>query len=96
MKPKKISESLRASLWFADPDTLDWQSQKDMIITAVLNRGTWEAVRWIYHYYGEEEIREVLRHPKRGLWFPQALKFWLTFFNLPLDTRSFQKALFKI
>jgi hypothetical protein len=94
--PKNIPDSVRASIWFANPEQLDWEGQKSAIITSILNRGTWEAVRWVHNFYGEDEMRDVVSHPKRGHWFPQSLQFWLTFFKVSLDPRSFELALFHL
>lgn len=92
-RPEKIPESVRASISFANPEKIDWEKEKAAVITAVLNKGTWEAVRWIYDYYGEETIRVVVSSPKRGHWFPQALQFWLRFFKLSLEQRLFDQSL---
>lgn len=92
-KTEPIPEAVRACLWFADSDTIDWEAQQDLIITQILNRGTWEAVRWAHRHYGEEAIRQVVSHPKRGLWFPQVLQFWSLFFELSLKRETLVKAL---
>lgn len=98
MRPrsKKVPESVRACLWFANSGRLDWERQKDLVITQVLNRGTWEAVRWVYREYGEKAIKNVVRNPKRGLWFPQSLTFWEKFFRLSLKSSSFERALLRL
>ncbi|MDO8520162.1 MAG: hypothetical protein Q7T11_08385 [Deltaproteobacteria bacterium] len=95
-KPSHIPDSVKASLWFADTKSVDWMGQKKMIITSILNRGTWEAVRWAYRFYGENELKEIVCHPQRGLWFPQSLRFWLTFFGQSIQETVFQRALFKL
>ncbi|OGQ22434.1 MAG: hypothetical protein A3I05_10035 [Deltaproteobacteria bacterium RIFCSPLOWO2_02_FULL_44_10] len=93
LNPKEIPESVLACVWFANPDKLEWETQKTVVITSVLNRGQWEAVQWIYRTYGEAAIKSVVAHPGRGQWFPQSLRFWLTFFSISLDSQTFQKAL---
>ena len=92
----KFPPSVQATLWFADPTKIDWQGQKRMIITSVLNRGTWEAVKWIYQFYGKRALREVIAHPQRGLWFQKSLEFWCIFFKLTLKPAAFQKALIQL
>ena len=96
-RPTNIPESVLACVWYADPEKIDWDSQKKgVVITSILNRGTWEAVRWVYRFYGEQALRTVVSHPDRGRWFPQALQFWLRFFNLTLKSDQFRKALFSL
>lgn len=95
-KPDKIPESVLACVWFSNPDELDWEKSKTIIITSILNRGMLEAVRWAYHYYGEAAFREVVMHPQRGQWFPQALQFWLKFFGCTLDPKTYRIALFRL
>lgn len=95
-KPDNIPDTVKASLWFADTTAIDWAGQKKMILTSILNRGTWEAVQWAYRFYGEKAVKEVVCHPGRGLWFPQALRFWLTFFGQSIQETAFQKALFRL
>src|SRR3989338_5960733 len=95
-RPEKIPESVRASISFANPEKLDWEKEKATVITAVLNRGTWESVRWIYDYYGEEAVRSVVSTPKRGHWFPQALRFWPCFFKLTLEPQLFKQSLINL
>lgn len=95
-KNDKIPNSVLACVWFANPKELDWKTQKEIVIVQVLNRGTWEALKWIYHHYGEQEIRKVVANPKRGLWFPQALQFWCRYFQITLKPDKFEKALFHL
>lgn len=95
-RPKKIPDAVRAAIWYANPETDDWEKNKTQFITTILNRGTLEAVRWAYRYFGEKAFRETLVHPKRGQWFPEALNFWSKFFNLKIDSKTYQKALFRL
>lgn len=95
-KSGKIPESVLACVWFSDPDELNWEKSKAVIIASILNRGTLEAVRWAYRAYGEKDFREVVLHPQRGQWFPQALQFWLKYFGCSLDKETYQKAIFRL
>jgi hypothetical protein len=95
-RKERIPKYVRACIWFTDPDVVDWQDQKDMIITSVLNRGTWDAVRWIFHYYNRRDIQEIVSNPKRGLWEPKSLRFWTTFFEITLEDAAFEEALIKM
>lgn len=92
-KPKNIPDSVLACVWFAHPKYLDWEENKEIVITNILNRGALEAVRWAFRFYGERVICNVVAHPKRGHWFPQSLNFWSQFFNLSIHAQVYQKAI---
>lgn len=93
---EKVPDCVLASLWFANPEQLDWEKEQVTIITSILNRGTWEAVRWIYRFYGEAAICKAIAQPKRGFWFPQALNFWSKFFGISIDPQLSKQALFRL
>ena|SRR3990167_4714963 len=95
-KPKDLPESVRACLWFSNPEELDWEQNQNHIITQILNRGTWEAVRWAREFYGIAAIEQAVRQPQRGLWFPQTLNFWQKFFGFTLHPSLASKALFSL
>jgi hypothetical protein len=95
-KTEMPPDDVLACVWFANPHKLDWEDNKEQIITSILNRGTMEAVRWAFQRYGEAAIRNVVSHPKRGQWFPKTIHFWIHFFNLSLDPKVYQKALFRL
>ena len=51
-----------------DFDTMDAESHKSVIIERVLERGTWEQLRWLFVTYGEASVAEwVRRHGFRLL-----------------------------
>ena len=95
-KKRKIPPGVRTSLWFAHAEKLDLMKNRALVITQVLNRGTWEAVRWVFRTYGEKAIRQTVSRPPRGLWFPQTLHFWSHYFNIPLAATTTRKALFRL
>lgn len=46
------------------------------VISQVLNEGDERAVKWIFENYTLNQIREAVRHPQRGTWFEESLKYW--------------------
>ncbi len=95
-RPKDIPEAVRACLWFANPENLDWEGNRNQVIAQILNRGTWEAVRWACRFYGIETIERAVRQPQRGVWFRQTLNFWQKFFGFSLEPALVEKALFRL
>lgn len=64
----------QALFWDVDPDTIDLDKHARYIIERVLDFGTDEEVRWMYHRYPRSRIREVIDNPRmlhqktRALW----------------------------
>jgi len=92
----KILKKLQNVLWSYDVRDLDLKEDKDYIITQVLNYGAWEDLKLLYELYSEEDIKEVVKNPSRGLWFERVLNFWLTIFNIKLKKNIYQKAILDI
>jgi len=66
---------LRQSLfWDVDPETIDLEKHARYVIERVLDFGTDEEARWVYHRYPHRRIREVIDNPRmlrprtRALW----------------------------
>ncbi|GEM_PF-1032295 len=58
-----------------DFDTMDLECHKSVIIERVLERGTWEQLRWLFVTYGEASVAEwVWRH---GFWLLSRRSFAL-------------------
>ena len=96
IKPRRIPDAVRAATWYANHDKIDWQKCKEQLITTILDRGSLQAVRWAFRFYGPGVIRKVVAHPKRGQWLVKSLNFWSKFFNLKIAPKTYQKALFRL
>ncbi|MGC4235443.1 MAG: hypothetical protein QM594_20895 [Niabella sp.] len=61
----KVSEAFHKSLfWDVDPERLDWERNRQLIIERVFTRGVTQEVRRIYQVYSNEEIREAILKSK--------------------------------
>lgn len=64
----------RSLFWDVDPATLDKEKHAHYIIERILDYGTDEEVRWMYHSYAQDLIRDVVEHSRvlrpetRPLW----------------------------
>lgn len=94
----KIPHSLQTVLWSYDLDKLEPDNSKDkkLIITQVLNFGTFVKVRWLFKHYPAREIRKVLRHPSRGVWLKKRLDYWLKIFEINLGEDIYEKAILNL
>jgi hypothetical protein len=95
-KDKRILKKLQKILWSYDIDSLDLEKDKDYIVTQVLNYGTLEGVKLLYKLYSEEDIREVVKNPKKGLWFKKVLNLWCLWLDVKIKKEVFQKAILDI
>lgn len=90
---REILKKLQGRLWSYPAENLDVERDRDYIVTQILNYGTWEDVKLLYELYSEEEIKEVVSNPGRGLWFDKALNFWTMMLDVELPEEVYNKAL---
>jgi hypothetical protein len=73
---RKVPKQFQRVLWSYDISKMDLEKDKKEIITQVLNYGTWEDLKWLFKFYSEKEIKEVIKNPRRGVWFRKVLNFY--------------------
>lgn len=74
--------------WDIDTTKLDFEKHHKTIITQVLNYGYPEEIQALFGIYSEETIREALKNPIKGMWFPSIYR---AFCNM-LDVHPRQQA----
>jgi hypothetical protein len=94
-KAKKVPKQFQRVLWSYDISKMDLEEDKKEIITQVLNYGTWEDLKLLYKLYSEKEIKEVIKNPRRGVWFKKVLNFWTKIYNIKLKKKVFERAIFR-
>lgn len=95
-KRQKIPPYILRCLWSFDLSNLDLEKYKELLITQVLNYGDWQGVKWLYRNYSEEDIKWVVQHPHRGLWFKRVLNFWQVLLNIQIPKEEFEKAIIRL
>jgi len=93
---KIIPKSFQRSLWSYDINKINLERDKKEVITQVLNHGDWQDIKKLFELYSEEEIKKLVRNPRRGVWFEKVLNFWCKMFNIKLCKKAYQKAIFNI
>lgn len=93
MKDNKLPEFLKSVLWSYDFSKMDKDKNRNLIISQGLNYGDDEVVAWIKQNYTENQIKEVVTHPRRGIWWRERLRKWLGYFNIMLDPLDFEVAI---
>lgn len=98
-KPKKkLPKFLQSVLWSYDLDAFDPDNPFDrrLIITQVLNHGSWKQIQWLLNYYSKKDLVEALKNPPKGVWYKDSLNYWLEMLNLKLPKETYQKAIFNL
>lgn len=93
---KKIPQDFQKILWSYDINRMDIKKDKREIITKILNYGTWDDLKLLYKFYSEEDIKEVVSHPQRGVWFEKVLNFWTKILNIKIKKKVYQKAILRL
>ena len=91
----KILEKLQNVLWSYNIKDLDLNEDRQYIIAQVLNYGDWADLKLLYKLYSEEDIKKVVKNPKRGVWFKKALNFWTIMLGVQTEKDIWEKAIFK-
>lgn len=84
---------LKSSLWSYNLETMDKNRDARLIITQVLNWGDKTQVDWIKKNYSQEQIRNAVFAPSRGVWWREKLRQWLSYFNAIIDPLDFEAAI---
>ncbi|MBU0708139.1 hypothetical protein KJ596_00085 [Patescibacteria group bacterium] len=95
MAKSKIPSHLQSALWSYRLDKLNTDDPKDknLVITSVLNHGTDSQVEWILKNYTPKEIKNVLRNPRPGTWWPESLNYWLQIYRVKVNSDVYARAL---
>lgn len=102
---------LQPYLWSYDITKIDKNRNKETVIAAILNLGNEKAIKWLFNNYYVNDIKSVLKNPRRGMWHKISLLYWqkilgvkaskfkqeLAYINLdPNANLNLYKKLFKI
>jgi len=91
-----LPKFLQSCLASYDLTKMDIASDKQLIITEILNKGDDVAIRWLGRNYTRKEIKEVVASPVRGMWLSEVLTYWLKIFDLKLPEDVFKRAIINL
>jgi len=89
----KLPEFLQSCLWSYDISEMDKDRDKRLVITQVINYGDKKQLKWMEDNYTHEEIKEVVLHPRRGVWWRDKLRWWIKRFRVMIDPLQFEGAI---
>ncbi len=84
-----LQKDFNKVFWDINIDSLDFKKHWKLIITQGINYGSIEFIQYLFALYTKESIREVLKDPIKGVWFPKTYKAFCTL----LDVDEEEKAL---
>lgn len=95
VKKNKLPKFLQSALWSYDLAAFDLNNpfDKKLIIEQVLNFGTEEQVSWVLNNYSKDEIRNALKNPRRGMWYPESLNYWAQVVNVKIGRDVYERAI---
>ena len=76
-----------------DLSRLDVESDKDIIITEILNKGDDKALSWLGKVYSRRTIKKIISSPIRGLWMRSVLNYWAKILGIKLSPEKFRQAI---
>jgi len=88
-----LPKMLQSSLWSYDISNMDIKRDKKLIIAQIINYGNKKQLRWMKNTYSDEEIKEVVTHPRRGIWWRDKLRWWLNKYKVIIDPLGFEAAI---
>lgn len=89
----KLPAFMQSCLWSYDISEMDKINDKRLIITQIINHGNEKQVRWMRQTYSDEEIKDVVTHPRRGVWWRDKLRQYLKRFGVIIDPLRFEVAI---
>ena len=93
MKDTKLPEFLQSVLWSYDLSKMDRERDWKLIIGQGLNYGNDKVISWIKENYSDNQIKQVILHPRRGMWWRERLRKWLNYFDTMIDPLDFEVAI---
>lgn len=78
-----LPAALRSLFWDYPPDSVNLESDTDLVISRVLAAGSWGAVSWLRRTLGDAHLRSwILDRQGRGL-DARRVRFWELILGLP-------------
>lgn len=95
-KSQNIPQFLQSTLWSFNLANLDPEKDKSAIISQILNHGSWKDLQWILKTYSLNDIKEVIKKPKRGIWMDDVLNYWTQILDIDILKKKREEALFSL
>lgn len=81
--PEKLPEFLHKYFWDTDAAKLNPRDAQKYVINRLLNRGSIDALKWLFQNFPKEVMIEVVKNSRD--WFKRSVNFWTYYFNINRD-----------
>jgi hypothetical protein len=72
---------------------VDYEKDKNIVITTVFNRGSIEDIRWVLKNYKREDLERNVRNAMKGMWDKRSLELFSGFLDINIDYSVKEKAI---
>lgn len=84
-----ISGEIRSLLWEYDLEGVEDDADlEDAVIERVMQRGSWDQMRWLLRHMGRKRLRLYLEGRGHRRLAPRELRFWALLSGVPETTRN--------
>lgn len=85
-----LDDNLQRYFWDTDLSKLDMTKKSEFVIARLLDKGNFQAVRWVIKNYSKQEIIKTLKTYRD--FSLKSASFWALFYNIPLsELKCFQQ-----
>src|SRR3989338_217518 len=58
----KVPQWFQKLYWWGNSLTIDAQNNQRVVVTQIINRGTWDQWKWLVKTYGKSELVEIIKN----------------------------------
>lgn len=87
MSAQGLPESIVQLLWDVDPQSIDLDRDRALIMERVMSRGTWQAMQWLRRQYSREDLAEFVRTRGVRRLSPRDLAYWALVTDVDVPSR---------
>ena len=74
--PLRLPDRVKSLFQEYDPDVLDWEADRDLIIGRVLSAGDWKSIKWLRAQLGDANLRAWIEAREGDHLSSRQLRFW--------------------
>lgn len=82
-----VPACLLTLLWDVEPDALDLERDRSLVIERVMARGGWDAMQWLRARYSKEVLADFVRCRASRCLAPRELAYWSLVCGVDLPQR---------
>jgi len=84
----RIPESLFGLFWELEPETIHIVRHGDFVMGRIMERGNWEAMRWLLKTYSKKQLASFLKKRGRRILPPRELNYWSLITGIAKEKRT--------